>query len=228
MRSIAIDPLSLPPTDSAPTLPPPTTRPCSLAAEGTPAKTRSLLRRSPRALWRHGVPPAPRVRSPLSGGYFYPRLAIYHDLPSPRSRTLRTRVVAAVQLAQQARQEVLGLARALAHLGHRHAVQLHRALVGEAVEAFDGPREQLRDVEQWLLSVKERLPRFSGRAKCLTIKVTFKDTIGELARLVALPQPRRCYDQQAATAELGPRAGRRVGGDAHRGGRRVLLQHHDR
>ena len=50
----------------------------------------------------------------------------------------------------------------------------------------------------------------------------------ELARLVALPQPRRCYDQQAATAELGPRAGRRVGGDAHRGGRRVLLQHHDR
>lgn len=45
----------------------------------------------------------------------------------------------------------------------------------EVIDAYDGPREQLRDVEQWLLLVKERIPKFDARAKCLATRAMFSE-----------------------------------------------------
>lgn len=49
----------------------------------------------------------------------------------------------------------------------------------EMVEAYDGPREGLRDVEQFILVVSESVPKAVIRAKCLAIRSTFTSSCAE-------------------------------------------------
>ena len=49
----------------------------------------------------------------------------------------------------------------------------------EMVEAHDGPKEDLRDLEQFLLLVNEKVPRAVLRARCLSIRSTFATSCEE-------------------------------------------------
>ena len=51
----------------------------------------------------------------------------------------------------------------------------------EMLEAYDGPREVLRDVEKWLLKVKEGLPQYEKRANALVARAAFANTYAEEA-----------------------------------------------
>ena len=43
---------------------------------------------------------------------------------------------------------------------------------------------QLRDVELWLLSVKQQVPQYQGRAKCLSVRASFASDAKEQASMV--------------------------------------------
>lgn len=49
----------------------------------------------------------------------------------------------------------------------------------EQVESYDGPRDGLRDLEQFVLQVAERVPKAVLRAKCLNIRSTFASSCQE-------------------------------------------------
>ncbi|KAL1499487.1 hypothetical protein AB1Y20_011690 [Prymnesium parvum] len=49
----------------------------------------------------------------------------------------------------------------------------------DMVESYDGPRESLRDLEQFILQVTEKVPKAVLRAKCLEIRSTFVSACDE-------------------------------------------------
>ena len=59
----------------------------------------------------------------------------------------------------------------------------------EMVESYDGPRDGLRDLEQFVLQVSEKVPKAVLRAKCLSIRSTFASSCDEhMAVLEAVHQ----------------------------------------
>jgi len=49
----------------------------------------------------------------------------------------------------------------------------------EMVESHDGPRDGLRDLEQFVLQVSEKVPKAVLRARCLSIRSTFLSSVDE-------------------------------------------------
>jgi len=49
----------------------------------------------------------------------------------------------------------------------------------EQIEAYDGPREMLRDVEKWLLQVREQLPHYAQRAEALVARAAFANAYAD-------------------------------------------------
>ena len=54
----------------------------------------------------------------------------------------------------------------------------------EMLDAYDGDRALLRDVEKWLLKVKEQLPSYDKRAQALVARAGFSSSCSEEAAVV--------------------------------------------